>query len=82
MLITLRAARTNIGLNRKEAAKLFIIHYETLANYEADSSNIPHSFFNKIESIYGLPTEAIYFGKETDHYKSCRLELEKMGFPV
>jgi transcriptional regulator with XRE-family HTH domain len=82
MLITLRAARTNIGLNRKEAAKLFEIHYETLANYEADSSNIPHTFFAKIEPVYGLPKEAIYFGKEKDHFKSYQDRLEKQGVQI
>ena len=70
MLITLRAARTNLGLNRIEAAKRFNIHHITLANYEADSSNVPHSFFNKIEPVYGIPTSVIYFGKESDHYSN------------
>jgi DNA-binding XRE family transcriptional regulator len=76
MLITLRAARANLGLTRKEAAKLFDIHYLTLKNYEADSSRVPRSFFIKIESIYGISTESIYFGKEEDHYFSARNKLE------
>ena len=82
MLLTLRAARTNIGLNRKEAAKLFNIHHETLANYEADSSNVPHSFFIKIEPIYGIAANLIYFGKEADHYSGCRSRLIKSDYAL
>lgn len=73
--ITLRAARMNLGLTRKEAAKLFNIHHLTLANYENDSTNIPRSFFIKIERIYGISSEFIYFGKEEDHYSDLRNRL-------
>ena len=34
MLITLEAARRNIGYSQKEAANLFGIHYQTLAKLE------------------------------------------------
>lgn len=68
MKFTLRAVRTNLGLTRKDAAKLFGIHFVKLASYEADSSDIPMSFFSRIEKIYGVPLEQIYFGKEDEHY--------------
>jgi transcriptional regulator with XRE-family HTH domain len=66
--ITLRAARTNLGYTLKEAAQLFGIHHLTLAKYEADSTNVPRSFFSKIEGVYGIPESFIYFGKQ-DEYK-------------
>lgn len=75
MHITLRAARANLGLTRKEAAKLFKIHHETLANYEADSSRVPRSFFVKIEKIYGISPDFIYFGKEETHYYKLRSQI-------
>jgi transcriptional regulator with XRE-family HTH domain len=77
MKLTIRAARANLGLTRKDAAKLFDIHHETLANYEHDSTNVPISFYKKIESIYGIPTEMIFFGKEQDHYNKLKNYLEE-----
>ena len=77
MQITIRAARINLGLTRKEAAKLFNIHHETLANYEADSSRVPRSFFIKIEKIYGISINDIYFGREEDHYINLRSKLKQ-----
>lgn len=67
--ITLRAARTNLGYTLKEAAQLFEIHHLTLARYEADSSNVPRSFFSKIEGVYGVPVAFIYFGKAEEFTK-------------
>jgi len=74
--LTLRAARMNLGLTRKEAAKLFNIHHETMANYETDSEKVPRSFFIKIPKLYGIATENIYFGKEEIHYLELRNQLE------
>jgi transcriptional regulator with XRE-family HTH domain len=68
--ITLRAARVNLGYTLKQAAKQFEIHHETLAKYEQNSSNIPRSFYIKIESVYGIPVEFIYFGKQDEFQKS------------
>lgn len=67
--ITLRAARVNIGLTLKEAAKEFDINPMTLGNYEKDSSNIPRSFFIAIERVYGLPVDYIFFGKQEDFFR-------------
>lgn len=67
--ITLKAARVNLGLTLKDAAVHFGIHYETLARYENDSSNVPLTFYNLLESVYGIPTENIYFGKKEDFDK-------------
>jgi transcriptional regulator with XRE-family HTH domain len=67
--ITLKAARVNLGLTLKDAAIEFGIHYETLARYENDSTNVPLTFYNQIESVYGLPVENIYFGRKEDFNK-------------
>jgi transcriptional regulator with XRE-family HTH domain len=74
--LTLRAARMNLGLTRKEASKLFGIHHETMANYEANSAKVPRSFFVKIPEIYGISVDKIYFGKEEDHYFELRNQLD------
>jgi transcriptional regulator with XRE-family HTH domain len=74
--LTLRAARMNLGFTRKEASKLFGIHHETMANYEANSSKVPRSFFVKIPEIYGISVDKIYFGKEEDHYFELRNKLD------
>lgn len=73
--ITLRAARNNLVLTRKQAAKLFNIHYETLTKYEYDSSNVPISFFNKIEEAYGIPLDFIYIGNEQEFVSKMKNRL-------
>jgi transcriptional regulator with XRE-family HTH domain len=70
--ITLKAARINKGLKLKDAAELFGIHYSTLSRYEADSTNVPKGFFDKVESVYGIPVSFVYFGKEA-HYKTLEI---------
>lgn len=75
MQITLKAARVNLGMTLKQAAKLFDIHHETLGNYEANSTNVPHSFFIKLESVYGIPTDSIYFGKQEDYHDQMKNQL-------
>ncbi|RAK21108.1 DNA-binding XRE family transcriptional regulator [Anoxybacillus vitaminiphilus] len=69
MQITLRAARVNAGLTLVEASKLFGINKDTLAKYERDSSNVPRKFFIKIEEVYGVPVDNIFFGKESEFFR-------------
>jgi predicted transcriptional regulator len=70
--ITLKAARVNRGMTLKAAAKLFGVHYETLSNYENDCTNVPRTFFIRLEEVYCIPMERIYFGKQTDYWKSLK----------
>ena len=72
--LTLRAARNNLGLTLKEAAEQFGIHHETLAKYEQDSTNVPRVFFLRIESVYGIPVENIFFGKQKEMRKEILLK--------
>lgn len=70
--ITLRAARVNSGYTLIEAASLFGINKDTLSKYEQDSTNVPRSFFTKIESIYKIPIENIFFGKQSDFFRKFK----------
>lgn len=71
--ITLRAARINIGMTQDDAAAQFGIHQATLAKYEQDSTNVPRPFYIKIEDVYGIPVENIFFGKLKDFTKDVLL---------
>jgi len=73
--ITLRAARVNSGLTRKEAAKRFGVSSETLANYELNSERVPHLFYSKVQSVYGISPKYVFFGKEADFLK----EISKLS---
>lgn len=73
-LITLRAARVNSGYSQKEAAKLLGIHYQTLASLEKDSSQIPYAIIEKLESVYGVPADNIFFGFENEFIRIIRRE--------
>jgi transcriptional regulator with XRE-family HTH domain len=79
--ITLKACRVNVGMTLKEASQRFNIHYETLSNYENDSTNVPRSFFIKLESVYGVPTENIYFGKHSDYIAEMKNKQSKVVMP-
>ena len=80
MKITLRAARVNRDLTLLEAAKYLQINKDTLTKYEKDSSNIPYSLSRKMELLYEIPSEHLYFGKTssfTSAFKSLEvIELE------
>ena len=78
MKISLKACRVNAGMTLKEASQIFGVHYETLSNYENDSTNVPRTFFIKLESVYGIPTENIFFGKHEDHINAMK---EKVVMP-
>jgi len=76
--ITLKAARVNLGLTLKDAAKKFNLHHETLAKYEQDSSNVPRSFFVQLERVYGIPEEYIYFGKQDLFVAEMKTSLKEV----
>jgi transcriptional regulator with XRE-family HTH domain len=81
MKITLKACRVNCGMTLKDASQFFGIHYETLSNYENDSTNVPRTFFIKLESVYGIPTDYIFFGKQDDHFVEMKNRLSKVVMP-
>jgi len=59
--MTLRAARTNLGLSQKEAANRIGISVETLGNYERGKSYPDIPILRAIEREYGLPYKDIIF---------------------
>lgn len=76
--ITLRAARVNAGLKLVDAAKELGINKDTLSKYEKDSTNIPRSIFIKIEQIYKIPVDNIFFGVESEFFR-MRRDLSEEG---
>lgn len=72
MKITLKAARVNAGLTLVEASQQYHINKDTLSKYEKDSTNVPRKFLIKIEDIYGIPTENIFFGKESEFFRKLK----------
>ncbi|GIN73994.1 hypothetical protein J14TS2_44690 [Bacillus sp. J14TS2] len=72
MKITLKAARVNAGLKLVEAAELFGINKDTLSKYEKDSTNVPRSFFIKIEQFYRIPVENIFFGPQSEFFRKSK----------
>ena len=78
MKITLKACRINTGMTLKEASQHFGIHYETLSRFEYDSTNVPRTFFIRLESVYGIPTENIYFGKQEDFIEAMKKNAKEV----
>lgn len=75
LLVTLEAARVNLGYKVREAAPLLGIHLQTLYKYEKDSSNVPHSFIEKAENLYKVPKDHIFFGSRYEFIRTMR-EME------
>lgn len=71
-LITLEAARCNIGYSQKDASQLFGVHYQTLAKWENDSSRMPFDMIEKIPSIYKISKEKIFFGNKNEFIRTLR----------
>ncbi|MFI8493323.1 helix-turn-helix domain-containing protein [Peribacillus butanolivorans] len=70
--LTLRAARVNAGLKLIDAANLFGINKDTLSKYEKDSTNVPRTFLEKIEVLYNIPVEHIFFGEQSEFFRKFK----------
>jgi transcriptional regulator with XRE-family HTH domain len=62
---SLRSLRVRIGMKQEEAAELLGISAMTLRALERDSSKIDYSMILKIEQIYNIPQDYIFFGNNT-----------------
>lgn len=62
---TLRSLRVRIGMKQEEAAGFLGISVMTLRALERDSSKIDYSMILKIEQIYNIPQDYIFFGNNT-----------------
>ena len=61
MEITMRAARVNVGLSQKEAAKALGINKNTLAGYELGKAIPKMDVAKKMSKLYGVSTDDIIF---------------------
>lgn len=61
MKMTLKAARSNIGLTQKTAAQIIGISEFTLSNYERGLSFPDVPIIKKIEDLYGIEYKDIIF---------------------
>ena len=59
--ISLKAARVNAKLNQKEAAKRLGVCVATLQNYESGNSIPGWDIVRKIETVYGISADHIFF---------------------
>ena len=66
--VTLRAARVNRGLTLKEVSKKTGWCIDTIASYEKNSSDIPHSLLVSLLDLYNVPFDLIFFGKQSDFF--------------
>lgn len=64
-LDTLRTLRIKSGFTQKEASKRLDVCEATLRSWEKDSSNIGYRDIQKVEQIYGIDKEYIFFGNES-----------------
>ncbi len=68
--LTLRAARVNSGFTLVESSKGLGINKDTLSKYERDSTDIPRSLILKIEDQYGVKSDDIFFGVESEFFRN------------
>lgn len=62
---SLASLRVRKGLTQKEAAEMLGMTRNTLRGYEKDSSQLDYQTIKKIEKIYKVPQDYIFFGKST-----------------
>lgn len=65
--IKLKAARANAGYSAKQVAELVDKNYQTILNYEQDSTDISIDFAKKLAKIYDYPIDYIFLGKTTEY---------------
>lgn len=64
--LTWRAARVNKGYTQQEVAKLSGRNIDTVNKYERDSTEIPHDLMVLWLRLYGVPSDMIFCGPESD----------------
>ncbi|OEK64398.1 transcriptional regulator [Staphylococcus equorum] len=72
MQITMRAARVNAGYTQKEASNQFGINIDTLLKYEKDNSKIGRDIIVKMQDLYKLDADDIFFGVESEFIRNLR----------
>ena len=74
MQITMRAARVNAGYTQKEASVEFGINIDTLLKYEKDNSKIGRDMIVKMQDLYKIDADYIFFGVESEFIRNLRSE--------
>ncbi|PTK92440.1 helix-turn-helix domain-containing protein [Staphylococcus gallinarum] len=74
---SIRAARINIGLTQTEAANNLNINVDTLSKYERNSSKITRDLILKMEHLYFVDANHIFFGDESEFYRIRRMQRDK-----
>lgn len=64
--VSLKSARLLMGLSQAEAARMFGVHYQTLANWEKNPKSMKMEYIEKIPEIYHLPQDNIFFGSDNE----------------
>lgn len=62
---TLASLRVRKGMTQEEAAKRLGIGRDTLRTYEKDSSKVDFAMIEKIEKLYNISRDYIFFGEST-----------------
>ena len=63
--ITLKAARVNAKLSQKEAAKRIGVCVSTIQNYESGKCVPDWDVVRKLEEVYGVKADNIFFNCES-----------------
>lgn len=62
--ISLKAARVNAGYNQRKAAKLLNICVSSLQSYESGKVIPSWEVVKRMEDLYGIPADNIFFDKK------------------
>lgn len=72
MQITMRAARVNAGYTQGQASNKLGINTDTLVRYEKDNSKIGRDIIVKIQDLYKIDADQIFFGVESEFIRNLR----------
>lgn len=59
---TLKDLRVRSGLSQENAAQKLGVTAPTLRRWESDSADLPYSVVEKVEDVYTIPKDYIFFG--------------------
>ncbi|PTE79272.1 helix-turn-helix domain-containing protein [Staphylococcus gallinarum] len=76
---SIRAARINIGLTQTEAANNLNINVDTLSKYERNSSKITRDLILKMEHLYYVDANHIFFGDESEFYRNRQKKRDEFN---
>ena len=69
---TLKDLRVRSGLSQQQAASMLDVTAPTLRKWENDSAGLSYRVIEKIEKIYSIPKEYIFFGTNNAFSKKIK----------